>query len=50
MRFKKFFAIAASLFLGVFWAFGNLAPLDAFMQPEIPAQKKPAQEENDKKP
>lgn len=50
MRFKQSFAIVVTLFLGVFWVFGDIARSDDTMLLESPAQKKPAQEEKEKEP
>jgi len=50
MHLKKSYAIILVLIVGVFWACGITAPLNANPQSKAPAQIKPAQEEKDKKP
>ncbi len=50
MRTKKSLAIILVLIVGVFWSYGLCNPLEAIPQSQSPDQKKPPEEEKDKKP
>lgn len=50
MDLRKSLTIFLVLFIGIFWSYGLSHPLGADPQSNAPAQKKPPQEEKDKKP
>jgi hypothetical protein len=50
MNMKKSLVIILTLFIGVLWSYSIGIPSEFSPQAEAPAQKKPAQEEKDKKP